>query len=246
MITCRNCKRGFEGNFCPYCGQKPNEGRIILRESARDVAEHYIDFDTPLYKTIAGLITRPGKLIREYIYGKRKSYAHPFRYFIFMLAIYILFKKLTGFDPIETFSEMVGAREMPDPNTLSTKGSNFFSRHIDWFLMIFTFTIATFGKLFNLRSGVYFVEYLTLGFFVVAQYAFFAVFITAATFISPYFFLINYALVIIYPIYVLTSFHTGKLHWRILKSFFVVVLAWWLYIMLGFGISMLIVKTFGL
>jgi len=69
-----------------------------------------------------------------------------------------------GFNPIEIVSEVLGAKKLPNPNSLITKGSNFFSEHINSFLLLYAFTIALFSKLFNLKSEIYFAEYLNLGF----------------------------------------------------------------------------------
>ncbi len=245
-MECRNCQTSFEGNFCPNCGQKPNSGRIVLKETARDILEHYFDFDTPLFRTIKGMITNPGRVVREYIFGKRKSYSHPLRYYILTLALYLIIKSLTGFDPIETFSEVVGARQAPDPNAIGTKASYYFSNHINVFMIIYAFTIMLFGKLFNWRKQYYMIEYLALGFFIVSQYVFFSLFITLATIISPYFFVINYLLLLIYPIYVMVSFHEGGLVLRIIKAFFTAVLAWVLYVFLGQTLARFIVISFGL
>lgn len=246
MIVCNNCGTKFKGNFCPNCGQRPNSGRIVFKETVRDVLEHYFDFDAPLFRTVKGLITNPGNVIQEYIHGKRKKYSHPFRYFILVLAIYLIVKNISGFDPIQTFGEILGAREAPDPNSVITKGSNFFSNHINSFLLIYAFTIAFFSKLFNLKAQYYFIEYLAFGFFVVAQYMFFLVFVMIASFISPYFFLLNYILVFIYPIYVMVNFYKGNLFLKIFKAFLVSILAWSSYAFLGFRISVEIVKIFGL
>jgi len=246
MIVCNNCRTEFEGNFCPNCGQKPNSGRIIFRESVRDVLEHYFDFDTPLIRTIKGLITNPGKLIREYIAGRRKSYSHPFRYFIFVLAIYLILKSFMDFDPIQMVSDLRGVEQIPSPDTTIAKASNYFSNHINAFLLIFALTIALFSKLFNLKSKVYFVEYLTLGFFIIGEYMFFSIFILIASTISAKFFLLNYLVVFLYPVYVLASFHSGNLFLRIIKSLLISVLAWTTYAFLGFTISIFIVKIFGL
>lgn len=245
-MNCNNCGTELSGTFCPSCGQRRNSGRIVLKESAREVLEHYFDFDTPLFRTIKGLTTKPSKIIKEYIFGKRKSYAHPFRYFILVLAVYIIIKNLISFDPIKVFSEVVGAREMPDSNAVSTKGSNFFSSHINSFLFLYTFTLASFAKLFNRKSGFYFIEYLVLGFFVIAQYMFFSIFITLLSNVSPYFFILNYVLILFYPMYVLVTFHEGTMISKTVKAFFVSMLAWFFYALLGQTISIFIVIYFNL
>ncbi len=246
MELCKNCGTQFEGNFCPNCGQRLNSGRIIFRESAKDVLEHYFDFDAPLFRTIKGMVTNPGKLIKEYIAGKRKSYSHPFRYFVLVLAIYLVLKNLLDFDPIQTVSEISGSQRAPNPNSVISKASNYFSNHINTFLLVFAFTIALFSKLFNLKSKIYFVEYLTLGFFIVAQYMFFSIFILLGSYISPYVFILNYLVVFLYPVYVLISFHSGNLALRVLKSVLISILAWVSYAFLGFSISVFIVQVFGL
>lgn len=246
MITCKNCGTNYEGNFCPNCGQKTNEGRIILRESVRDVLEHYFDFDAPLFRTIKGMIINPGKVIRDYIFGRRKTYSHPFRYYILVLAIYLILKSATDFDPIETFSQAIGAQEMPNPDSPATKASQFFSRHINVFLIFYALTLALFNKLFNRKAGYYFVEYLVLGFFIAAQYVFFSIFITGASVISPLIFLLNYLILIFYPMYVMVSFHEGGLFVRIIKAFFTAILGWVLYVVISQFISIFIVTTFGL
>ncbi len=246
-MECRNCGTSFEGNFCPNCGQKPNSGRIILRESARDVLEHYFDFDTPLFRTITGLITRPGKLIREYIFGKRKSYSHPIRYYILVLAIYVILQNLINFDPIATVGEILGALEQPNPNSPQTKGSYLFRDNINLFLLFFAFFLAAFNKLFFRKSGYYFVEYLALGFFIVSEYILAGIFIILlSTIISPYFFLINYLLVLIYPVYVMYNFHEGKKIGRFFKALLITLLAWVLYVIAGQFIATFIVISFGL
>lgn len=246
MQTCKNCGTEFDGNFCPNCGQKPNNGRIIFRESVRDILEHYFDFDTPLFRTIKGLITNPGKIIKEYIHGRRKSYSHPFRYFILVLALYLIIKSLIDFNPIAAFSEVLGAREMPNPNSPQTKGGDFFSNHINSFLLIYALALASLSKLFNRKSGYYFVEYLSMSFFVIAEYMFFSIFIMLLTLTSPYFFIANYVIVFLYPMYVLVSFHEGKIFSRLIKAFFISFFAWLLYAILGQTISIFIVILFGL
>lgn len=245
-MICNNCKAEFEGNYCPHCGQRPNSGRIVFRESAKDVLEHYFDFDAPLFRTIRDLFIRPGKLIRNYIYGMRKHYSHPIRYFILVLAIYLIVKNLIGFDPIETFSRAIGAQEMPNPDTTDTKASDFFAEHINSFLPIFAFTLGIFSKLFFWKSKYHFIEHIVLGFYTVSQYMFISIFVILLTLLSPKIFLLNYMIVIGYAAYVFMSFHGGFWGVRLIKSILGVVLAWLIYAMLGFFLSLIIITSFNL
>ncbi|MEQ9033828.1 DUF3667 domain-containing protein [Gracilimonas sp.] len=208
--------------------------------------EHYFDFDAPLFRTIKGMITKPGKIIREYIHGKRKSYAHPFRFYVLILAMYIIVQQLISFDPISTFSEILGAREAPNPDTAATKGSYFYARHINIFMLIYAFTLSLFSRLFFRKSGFHYAEYLALAFFVIAEYVFINTFIMLGTLISPYFFVLNYLLVLIYPIYVLLSFHQQYNFRNILKAIATSIFAWVLYVLSGQALAILIIKLFNL
>lgn len=246
MIVCKNCGTKFEGNFCPNCGQRPNTGRIVFRESVRDVLEHYFDFDAPLFRTMKGLIVSPGELIREYIFGKRKKYSHPVRYYILVLAIYLIVQNIIDFDPIKATTEIMGAEQQPNLDSKQTKGSYFFRNNINLFLLFYAFFLAAFNKLFFRKSGIYFIEYLALGFFVVAQYIFFTTFVIIGVSISPYVFLLNYILVLVYPIYIIFKFHDGKWYWKLTKAFFTNLFSWVLYVMAGQTISIFIVIFFDL
>ncbi len=245
-MTCQNCDISFEGNFCPNCGQKPNSGRIVFKESARDVLEHYFDFDTPLLRTISGLLTRPGALVREYIFGKRKSYSHPIRYYILVLAVYIILQNILGFDPIATFNKILGNTQQPDMSSPSTRGSYFFRDNINLFILLFGFFLALFNKLLFRKSGFYFIEHLALSFYIIAQYILFAIFILPLTYLSPYFFLANYFIVLLYPIYVMYSFHSGKKIGRFFKALLVSFLSWICYVIVGQFSATVIVTSFGL
>ncbi len=245
-MLCKNCGTEFEGNFCPNCGQKSNSGRIVLRDSLKEIAEHWFGLDNPFFRTMRDLTIRPGRMLKEYIGGKRKSYTQPFRYFIFILATYLIFRQLVGFDPIEAFSEMLGAREMPDPNAPSTKGSNYFSKHLNTFMIIFAFTLSGFAKLFNLRKQMYFIEYLTVSFFVIGHYIVFSIIIILLAKLNPILYLLNYLIVFLYPTIVFTQIQEGRLVVRIIKSVFISLLGWFMYAIIGFSLATYIVQSFNL
>ncbi len=59
------------------------------------------NLEAPLLKTFTGLLTRPGKLISEFIGGKWKSYYEPVPYYILAVALHLLLGYLIGYDPIQ-------------------------------------------------------------------------------------------------------------------------------------------------
>jgi len=88
---CLNCGTIVAGKFCQQCGQE----NIEVKESFIQIVYHFIEdithFDGKLIKTLQYLITKPGFLTKEYVTGKRASYIHPIRMYLFISAIFFLF-----------------------------------------------------------------------------------------------------------------------------------------------------------
>jgi hypothetical protein len=88
---CLNCGTIVAGKFCQQCGQE----NIEVKESFLQIIYHFIEdithFDGKLIKTLKYLITKPGFLTKEYVTGKRASYIHPIRMYLFISAIFFLF-----------------------------------------------------------------------------------------------------------------------------------------------------------
>ena len=79
---CRNCGADAGGNYCPSCGQEttvalPSAGRFL-----REAAGRYIAFDGRFWRSLHGLLFRPGFLTREYLAGRRRRYVRPARLFV--------------------------------------------------------------------------------------------------------------------------------------------------------------------
>jgi Protein of unknown function (DUF3667) len=88
--TCLNCGASVDGQFCPNCGQK----NVPVRESFGHLIGHFFQdlthYDSKFFLTIRNLLVRPGFLTREYLAGKRASYLHPVRLYIFVSFLYFL------------------------------------------------------------------------------------------------------------------------------------------------------------
>jgi hypothetical protein len=107
---CLNCGTIVSGNFCQNCGQE----NIEVKESFFQIVYHFIEdithFDGKLIKTLSFLITKPGFLTKAYVAGKRATYIHPIRMYIFISAVFFLF----------IFS---GEQKIVDVNTNQAKSS---------------------------------------------------------------------------------------------------------------------------
>lgn len=91
--NCLNCGKTVEERFCPYCGQENSINRPSFHYLFTHFVEDLFHYDSGFWKTIKYLIFRPGKIVKEYLQGKRKTYVPPVKLYIFVsfLAFFIPF-----------------------------------------------------------------------------------------------------------------------------------------------------------
>jgi len=107
--VCLNCGTALTGRYCPNCGQENTEPK----ETVWTLVSHFFNdithFDGKFFSTGKYLLTRPGFLSSEYIKGRRASYLHPIRMYVFTSAFFfIIFFSL--FNPAE-ITEKKDSRE---------------------------------------------------------------------------------------------------------------------------------------
>ena len=85
---CLNCGTPVEGRFCPACGQ-PTHVHRTLGHVFEEFLHGVLHFDTKAWRTLPLLVFRPGKLTREYVYGRRARYIAPFALFLF--TVFLMF-----------------------------------------------------------------------------------------------------------------------------------------------------------
>ncbi|MEO8150148.1 MAG: DUF3667 domain-containing protein [Bacteroidia bacterium] len=87
---CPNCNTLLQGEYCYKCGQK----KIHQPETVGHIVRHFLDdithFDSKFFKSLVPLLFKPGFLTKEYIAGRRASYLHPIRSYLFLSFIYFL------------------------------------------------------------------------------------------------------------------------------------------------------------
>ena len=97
---CLNCGIEVAGRFCQQCGQENVEVKESFFQLLRHFVEDLTHFDNKLWKTVKLLLFKPGSLTKLYIEGKRASYIHPIRMYIFVSAVFFLFM-FTGEAPVK-------------------------------------------------------------------------------------------------------------------------------------------------
>ncbi len=88
--NCLNCGTIVAGRYCQVCGQE----NVQPRESFWNLSTHFVydimHFDGKFFSTLKYLLLKPGFLTSEYIRGKRATYLHPIRMYVFTSAIFFL------------------------------------------------------------------------------------------------------------------------------------------------------------
>jgi hypothetical protein len=98
--NCRNCGAVLNGQYCAICGQRGNNRLISILELTRDAFGDIFELDSRLWRTLLPLLTRPGRLTRDYLEGRRARYMPPFRTY---LVLSILFFFASFFEPEKDF-----------------------------------------------------------------------------------------------------------------------------------------------
>ncbi len=88
--NCLNCGHQVEETYCPHCGQE----NIELKEDALHMITHaiadYFHFEHKFFGTIKPLLFKPGKLTVDYVAGKRASFLHPIKLYIFISIVFFI------------------------------------------------------------------------------------------------------------------------------------------------------------
>jgi hypothetical protein len=86
--NCLNCGTQVAGRFCQHCGQE----NVVVKESFWHLLMHFFEdlthFDGKLWKTVKLLLFKPASLTKHYMDGKRATYLHPIRMYLFVSAVF--------------------------------------------------------------------------------------------------------------------------------------------------------------
>ena len=123
---CHNCGATTTGNFCADCGQETTLHVASAREFLHEFIGHYVALEGKLWKSLALLLFRPGKLTTEYIAGRRARYVQPLRLYLTFSILFFAGLKLATNDlikPEPANRPVAAAQQDPSADTvrLSTK-----------------------------------------------------------------------------------------------------------------------------
>ena len=90
MPTCLNCGAEIQHQFCPYCGQKNDVKKLNWHSLVHEIGHFFTHIEKGFLNTSFQLLTRPGRVIKEYLEGKRKKYHKPVSFYLIWAAIRLL------------------------------------------------------------------------------------------------------------------------------------------------------------
>ncbi|MBD8533012.1 DUF3667 domain-containing protein [Massilia sp. CFBP 13647] len=96
VTVCPNCSTHIAGQFCQGCGQAAHLHVPSAREFLHEFIAHYVALEGKLWKSVALLLFRPGRLTRDYIEGKRARYVEPLRLYLSFSIIFFAIFKFSG------------------------------------------------------------------------------------------------------------------------------------------------------
>lgn len=88
--NCLNCNAEIQGRYCHICGQENIEPKETFWMLVTHFAYDIIHFDGKFFSTLKYLLKKPGFLSHEYLRGRRASYLHPIRMYVFTSAIFFI------------------------------------------------------------------------------------------------------------------------------------------------------------
>ena len=108
QTTCLNCGAEVQHDYCPKCGQKKDVEKLNWHSFVHEIAHFFTHIDRVFLYTSFQMIVRPGRVIKEYLAGKRKKYQKPISFYLIWAAtrllIFLFVSWVMGYENLRTGS----------------------------------------------------------------------------------------------------------------------------------------------
>ena len=112
-MLCPNCDALVHGPYCAQCGQETQISRLKLRDFSHEYFQHFVTFESRLWRTLWTLVRYPGLLTTEFVAGRRRRYVRPLPLYISLsFALFLLM----SFMPSQLL-QIDGLENLKDPVT---------------------------------------------------------------------------------------------------------------------------------
>ncbi len=244
MPKCLNCEAEVQDSFCPECGQSTKVGRLSWNETVSLFLNTTLYLEGRLPRTLGMMFARPGRVVREYLEGKRRKYYNPISFFVITSAFYILVRQIIGFDPLADSNIRVTGEES-EVKQFYNEAAMFMANYINHILLFLVMSLAANLKIFFWKR-YRFVEYFVPSFYVAGLYIFVGTFFML---IKHYFIDqqmgLQFGIFILYTIFTCAGLFQKTKFWFILKYILLAFLSVVGYIFFGYLFSMGMVALFG-
>jgi uncharacterized OB-fold protein len=148
---CLNCNAALAPaqRFCSECGQATETRRLSVHDIGHALVHVFTHADHSVFSLVRDLVTRPGKVARDYVDGKRKKYFNPFTFAIVVVGVASLALAASRFIDFN--------RGLP-----ANPVTSFLQSHINLVILLQLPLLAAFGKLLFRRDQLFFAEHLVL------------------------------------------------------------------------------------
>lgn len=109
-LECLNCGQPLRGsdNFCSYCGQKNTVKKLSFGIFLSNMFSGFFNYDSRFWRTFIPLLTKPGKVSKEFIKGKRVHFVNPFQMYLNVSIVFFLIMGISDrFNDKSSFEGMV-------------------------------------------------------------------------------------------------------------------------------------------
>jgi len=240
-MACLNCSEALNDPYCQHCGQKSISPGITFQETISDFLSTNFSIDGPIWSTLRLLVLNPGRLFREFIGGKRKSYYKPIQFFIVTTIVYLAYTELIDYDPLKgEFQQTARSENQKAFLNLGEQAARLMVKNISNFLFLLATSIALSWKMFEWKKGTL-AEYLSIGFYISGIYVLFGVITSTLLTLEVGNKSLNFIVLTLHSTYAFVSYAGETSFWKIGKGLFASLLALILYLIFSFSLAYLIV-----
>lgn len=99
--ACLNCGHALPpGTYCPHCGQREPH-RLTLGHVAHEVLHVFTHADNTIVGFVPQVLLRPGRVVADYVAGRRKRYFNPFQFLLLAVGLVtVLATRLHYYDEV--------------------------------------------------------------------------------------------------------------------------------------------------
>jgi len=109
-LECLNCGQPLTGNenFCSYCGQKNSTKALSFSVFLNNLFSGFFSYDSRFWRTFIPLLTKPGKVSKDYIEGKRQRFVNPFQLYLNVSIVFFLILGISNrLDEVKPLGDLV-------------------------------------------------------------------------------------------------------------------------------------------